>query len=635
MTDAGDADDEFADRWLTALRDLEGSDVFRVTPADDEDRLPSLWARLREAQDAEGSVDAAELASLLSQVASLSPRPDDWLSPYEPMVTLVEGRTALPSDLSDEQMNILVAVADALPDALLRARVYDVLAIQAPAGADRMRWYQAEMDAVIEATLGGERWHRDRKTWDRALLVGRRGGKAMAPRLDGLARALIDHTLTANLSDAPGSSADLLDKHSLARDRADELAKRMRDLAASAELEAARGYRDRAARWHEVAGHIDEASMDRLAIVNSLISEAESLDASAESDTHPRSAYLYERAMKALRMIPRKRREALGVSELTQDLAKRIRAAGAATLATMGVVESESVDLSEVRDHSVKAVSGKEPLRALLAFVNLASFTSLSDERARAEALIAEHPLQSLFSNVHYSNDGRVIHRSNGQGGEPIYGEDPATWRQMIQAYEFKVALTVQGSLAPAWLALTNEHRLMIGDFVSIMHASSIIPADRERLFAQALYYGYDGDFLTAAQLLAPQIENIVRLHLRNAGQPTSTLDRGVEQEIGLSALMGREAVTEIFGEDIVFEIRALFCGPIGPNLRNEFAHGLVNDAWAGSAYAFYCWWFVLRLAFIPFWNRIHDARTADSHEPAERDRPPASEDETESDPGL
>ncbi|WP_279365939.1 DUF4209 domain-containing protein [Microbacterium testaceum] len=457
----------------------------------------------------------------------------------------------------------------------------------------------------------------------------------MAASLDVLARALTDHALSADLSEFPGSVADLLDKHNLARDRADALAERMRELASFAETEAARGYRDRAARWHEVAGNPDEVSVDRLAVVTSLITEAEGLDVGADAGSHPRSGYLYERAMKTLRMIPRKRRETLGVSELTTELGRRIRAAGAATLGTMGVFESESVDLSEARDHSIEAVSGKEALEALRAFVNLSSFSSLQDERDRAERLLAEHPLQTLFSNVHFARDGRVIHRSGGRGGEPIYGEDPATWRQMIQAYEIRVSLTVQGMLAPAWMALSNEHRLMLGDFVAITRGSSIVPSDRERLIAQALYYGYDGDFLTAAQLLAPQVENIVRLHLRNAGQQTSTMDRGVEQEIGLSALMGRDAVPEIFGEDIAFEIRALFCGPIGPNLRNDFAHGLVSDASVGSVHALYCWWFVLRLAFVPFWNRIHDTRTADSHEPAERDRQPAHENEAESEPGL
>jgi len=255
VTGADEVDSEFADRWRAALDDLERSGVFRVTPADDEERIPSLWFRLQEARDAGGSDDVVELASLLSQVASFSPRADDWGAPYEPMLNLSEGRTAMPSDLIDSQIDVLVVVSGVLPDALFRARVFDVLAIRSTTGADRARWYQAELNAVIEATVEAGRWHRDRDIWDRALLVGRRGGKPMAASLDVLARALTDHALSADLSEFPGSVADLLDKHNLARDRADALAERMRELASFAETEAARGYRDRAARWHEVAGN--------------------------------------------------------------------------------------------------------------------------------------------------------------------------------------------------------------------------------------------------------------------------------------------------------------------------------------------------------------------------------------------
>lgn len=568
------------------------------------------------------------LAGVLSQVASFSPRPDDWAMPYEPIINMVDGRSAVPSDLTDHQLSMLMEIAVELPDPLLRARVCDVIAIRAT-GRERLEWYEAEMGAIIQATLTRETWLRDHDAWDRALLIGRRHGSALQPRLEALTSALTDELLSADSTAFPGSVADVLAKHDLARDRASEIAVRLRDLASSAESEeVARGYRSRAARWHRAAGDADEALVDQEAIVRSLISEAERLDAEAQSSAHPRSAHLYERALKAVRDIPRRRREELGLGTLTSELASRIRAAGAATLGTMGVVRSESVDLSNSRRESVRAVSGKAPLDALRAFVGLMPIASYADERARAQELLREHPLQTLFSNVHYSRDGRVIHRSPGQGGEQIFDEDPATWRQIIQSYEIRISLAVQGALSPAWLALTNEHRLTMGDFWEITRGSSIVPADRERLIAQALYYGYDGDFITAAQLLAPQVENLVRLHLRNAGQQTSTLENGVEQEIGLTALMSRSTVTEIFGEDIVLEIRALFCGPIGPNLRNSFAHGLVNDGSVGSVEAFYCWWFVLFLTFIPFWNRLHDAATADSHEPAERAEPEEESDD-------
>lgn len=632
MTDAQGTDPDLADRWLGALRHLEGSGVFRTAPGEYEDRLPSLWTRLRESASADGPPDVVALAGLLSQIASFSTRPDDWAVPYEPMLNMVEGRTAAPGDLSQPQLNILMAIAEQLPDPLLRARVCDVLAI-CETGRQRVRWYEAEVDAVLGATVSGATWGRDDDTWDRALLVARRLGSTLDTKLQALGTLLIEYVLTADPSAFPGSVADLLAKHNFAGGRASHVASRMREIAAAAPPEVARGYRARAARWHRMAGDFEAAFADQLFLVSSLMSEAEQLDVASDSNAHARSAHLYERALKELREIPRRRREEMGVPNLTTELASRIRAAGAATLGTMGVFESDAVDLSDSRRQSVEAVSGREPIDALMAFVALMPLVSYAKERSNAEELLREHPLQTLFSNIHYSRDGRVIHRSAGQGGEPIYGEDPATWRQMIQSYEFRISLAVQGALAPAWIALSNEHRLTVENFVEIMRGSSIVPSDHERLLAQALYYGYDGDFITAAQLLAPQVEHIVRLHLRNAGQQTSTLENGVEHEIGLTSLMSRAAVTEIFGEDIAFEIRALLCGPIGPNLRNEFAHGLVNDASVGSAHAFYCWWLVLRLTFVPFWNRLHDTETADSHEPAEhREARDRSEPESQGD---
>ena len=57
-----------------------------------------------------------------------------------------------------------------------------------------------------------------------------------------------------------------------------------------------------------------------------------------------------------------------------------------------------------------------------------------------------------------------------------------------------------------------------------------------------------------------------------------------------------------MFGEDLSFEIRALFCDSFGPNLRNELAHGLLDDAACQSIYGIYAWWFGLRLVFNAYW---------------------------------
>jgi hypothetical protein len=137
--------------------------------------------------------------------------------------------------------------------------------------------------------------------------------------------------------------------------------------------------------------------------------------------------------------------------------------------------------------------------------------------------------------------------------------------------YGLEVGLVVQGDIWPALEVLALEHRLRESDFVAIAGRSPIVPKGRERLFGKALFAGYDKDFVSALHLLVPQIEHMVRWHLKAAGIKTTNLDKdGVENENGLNALVELPEVTQIFGEDLSFELKALFCDAFGANLRNE-----------------------------------------------------------------
>ncbi|MGZ8159445.1 MAG: DUF4209 domain-containing protein, partial [Methylobacter sp.] len=95
-----------------------------------------------------------------------------------------------------------------------------------------------------------------------------------------------------------------------------------------------------------------------------------------------------------------------------------------------------------------------------------------------------------------------------------------------------------------------------------------------------------------------------VRFHLKQAGVKTSNLDKnGIETENGLSTLMENSEVDTIFGEDLAFELKALFCDAFGLNLRNELAHGLIGYEESQSVYSVYAWWLGLRIVFNTFWN--------------------------------
>jgi hypothetical protein len=211
-----------------------------------------------------------------------------------------------------------------------------------------------------------------------------------------------------------------------------------------------------------------------------------------------------------------------------------------------------------------------------------------------------------MMSSSMVSRDGRVIAKRPpmSRNGEPTDSDEIAIRAEMIRHYRTLIELAVQGSILPGRETLLLEHRLREVDFVGLADNSPIVPKDRVQLFGKALFAGYEGDFVTALHVLVPQIEHMVRVHLKQAGAKTTNLDRdGIEHENGMSTLMEIEQADSVLGKDIAFELRALFCDAFGPNLRNELAHGLLDDDACHSAPSIYAWWFGLRLVFLSWWS--------------------------------
>lgn len=588
-----------------------------------------LWTPLGAASQLHEG-DFKTVLECLAKIASLYPRPDDWNLPYGPAMSFGDRRSPVHTDLSPDELVLLAQAAPAIPHAGLRSRVFDVLSLSVT-GPLKVEYAKAHLEALLETSPEGAAWVVERAAWDRGLAVGRRYGRATGAKVKKLEQSLRKVVRTADAGFAALQAADLLAKHHLCSDRASVIGQRLLRLAERATDERKRAYLRGAASWIAQGGDADSAADIMLNEVQSLIDQADSIVASGDSNAM-RAGHFYEESLQRVRQIPRAQRDRLGIADLPRTLAQRIREVGALSIGAMNVFESDPIDLSGVVRDARDRIKGKPIDEALRAFASLAGWLSIDKEIDEAEKLITEHPLQSMFTNVHYSIDGRIIYRSGARGGTPIYGVDPAVWDAVIRKYEWHISLMVQGALWPGWVQLTSEHRLSVGDFLAMAQRTGIVPPDHIAQFARALYYGWDGDFSTAAQLLAPQMEALVRYHFANAGEPTSTINADqTEDEIGLSALMQRDIANDIFTRDIAFEIRALFCGPIGPNIRNNVAHGLLSDQAASAGTSLYAWWFALRLIFIPFWNSLHDPDQAEATEPRQPDVSPSSEGEAPS----
>ena len=97
--------------------------------------------------------------------------------------------------------------------------------------------------------------------------------------------------------------------------------------------------------------------------------------------------------------------------------------------------------------------------------------------------------------------------------------------------------------------------------------------------------------------------------------------DKGLEQEVGMSSLMDHPEVAQCLGKNFAWELKALFCDLNGPNLRNNFAHGLETIKKGLSGWAFYAWWLVFRMIMV----LRYDNGVSNTSEESPLDPPPPS----------
>jgi len=128
----------------------------------------------------------------------------------------------------------------------------------------------------------------------------------------------------------------------------------------------------------------------------------------------------------------------------------------------------------------------------------------------------------------------------------------------------------------------------------------------------RGIHAGFHGDFLVAAHLLVPQVENSIRHVLAGNGVDVSNLMSDGTQPVKiLGPLFGLAETTAIFGESICFELRGLLIEKMGCDFRNHVAHGFVSEADCYGDASVNLWWIVLRLCLIPILNGLETSQSS------------------------
>ena len=612
-----------ADRYpadlIVTAQDFTECDWTSTLANEEREGYPSMWQAFSSAArkvSEDNRPSHGKALWLLADACSMMLSPKSLNEPFKPFMVMEGRRSVIPDDLLESDIAFYAEIVDAIDDEWLKARVADLVWLkQRPRD---VRFALAAIDAYRLIQLDVETWVRGgRECWERAISLARMLKAGAGTRLAEMETTILDafNAATKESGFLGLWLADLLDAHSLGRTHSSVIAQKLNVLAVEfdgdGDLHRSREFFDAASRWFDQSGDEAKSAEMTVAVAEGWVKEAIAR-VSSDQPSYMVAASFYEKAIQIYRSIPRSQRSIHRGDERIAELHRHMNEAGEKSLDELGSVKTPGIDISELVENARKSVAGKSVQDALFSFANIYQGARVDQVRTAAEKILQQSIFRRLAGSTHLSRDGRVIAKQPAAGFDNAPAcDDPALWAQMVHDYQILINIVVHGDIWPAHEVLLQEHRLREDDFIGLASQSPIVPRGRERLFGKALHAGYDRDFTVAMHLLAPQIEHMVRFHLKNAGVKTTNLDiDGIENENGLSTLMGLPETETVFGKDLSFEIKALFCDALGPNLRNELAHGLLDDDSFQSIHAIYAWWMGLRLVFNTFWNAVRKAES-------------------------
>jgi len=553
--------------------------------------------------------EAARVWWLLAELCMMMLETTNRNEPFRPYLLIGDRHSMSPATMLDEEYLFLKDLVDGLPDGLLKARVSDLLWITPR--LKHIRHARAAIDGYATLPLIDEVWYQEgRECFQRALSLAKMIGQGAEGRLANLTQVIMDaieQAVQKELAFAVGLVETVIE-YRLEHPDVPELPEKMAEL----------GHRFvskkdvfRARRCFEMAGR-GFAFFDRgllaakmtVAVAETWVSEAELRG----EQTHPIVAQnALENALQIYRSVPGTFRADLAIDKVLPVLRKRIAETGAQVVEQMNLISTRT-DITKLVKRTKRLIEGQSFGTALYNFANMYPFCSPAESRQGALKSLRTGIVSSLTEAVFFDETGRVIARRPPLSfGTELTEEDEYTVQaKMVSEHLHTIKLTVRGGVLPALAIISEAHCIKESDMVQLAKASSLVPPNRAQMIGKGLYWGFVGDFGMAAHFLIPQMEAIIRHRMKEAGLNTSTTSTdGIVTENGLSTLMDVEGVAELLGDDIAFEVRAVFCSPYGPNLRNTFAHGLLDDDQIYAESIVYAWWFMLKYISGPFWASV------------------------------
>lgn len=250
------------------------------------------------------------------------------------------------------------------------------------------------------------------------------------------------------------------------------------------------------------------------------------------------------------------------------------------------------LDVDRIKQNIAKNMQGLTFEEAILKLILIIKFYKKEEIKKQVIEDITKYPASHLFSSNALNKKGQTVFTLPGLNvANPEEDEELLNLHIHRKMYELE---SVSGDLYLRFVFqyIKDNYPIEKESFDFITDDSIIIPPERRKIIASGLRMAFQGDYYEALHILAPQMENVFRYIAAEVGGVTVTLDaKGASAEKTLTSIFDLPELVDCYDNDILFVFQGLLNEHAGANIRNNIAHGLMDEghACSGASIFFVC----------------------------------------------
>jgi hypothetical protein len=594
------------------IGDVESVDLdapLRIERARVCDYYITSYGKAGKEAEERGDEKASYFYKFLNVLTSFHPDFGDPTTPYRPLWIMDGERSLVPNDLHASDYLVIRELAVRVKDPALRARLYDLLWIEEHNYLDCREAVASYLESAKNLDANDD-WTFAVTQYLRGLQLASKMGRNQ-DSFQAISRELVDAISGTRNSEEGYRTAQFLhvaiefrcgDPHELA-----EIAKQIGDRSAEvSDHRKAQSYWELEASLLRGKGNIELAQEAERRAAEALVVDA------AERAAGPNGSFLA--AASILKEGIEALRRAMGPKERIAELKVRLAEYQRNSRSEMQSFET-SVDISKIVEGAIDHVKGRNFLEALQRFTLGPSLIDVDQLREEVIQNAKDFPMQHLFGGSVVDDEGRstvelptLFHLEGEAAGTAIEA------LMFAHAANFIWGIRTSSFIDPARVQILNDHHPSLRTLAFLVRNNPFVPPGHEGVFLRGVHAGFHGDFLVAAHLLIPQIENSIRHILTgNEVDVSNLMSDGTQPVKILGPLFDLEETKAIFGDSLCFELRGLLIQKTGYDFRNRIAHGFVSEGECYGPAAVTLWWLALRLCLTPLLPRAAELATESS----------------------